>query len=133
MKLLIDNVLIIVDCVTQSKINTFYLIGLGVFVLRIAVPVILLIFGILDLIKVVTSGGDNDIISITKRLGMKLVLAAAVFLLPTMISILLNITSNEEDKTTVEEICILNATSSECRSKVNFDYISDPEVCYDEN
>ncbi len=129
MNLFINNLLII-DCMTQSKINTFYLLGLGVFVLRIAVPVVLLIFGIIDLIKVVTSGSDKEMMPVVKRLGIKFVLAAIVFLLPTFISILLNLTHTTSDKDDIEGICVLHATSSQCTNRVNFNYISDPEVCY---
>lgn len=130
MKLLINNLLFMTDCMTQSKINTFYLLGLGVFVLRIAVPVVLLIFGIIDLIKVVTSGSDKEMIPVVKRLGIKFVLAILVFLLPTFISILLNLTHTTSDKDNIEGICVLHATSSQCTNRVNFNYISDPGVCY---
>lgn len=127
----LSKCLFILDCITQSKINTFYLLGLGIFVLRIVVPMILLIFGIIDLIKVITSGSDNDMKSVVKLLGVKLVLAVLVFLLPTFISILLNITSNEDDKVTIEGVCVLHAISSKCRDQVNFNYISDPDACID--
>ena len=138
MNLFINNLLII-DCMNQSKINTFYLLGLGVFILRIAVPVVLLIFGIIDLIKVITteskvsSGNwsDDKMKTIIKRLGIKFVLATLVFLLPTFISILLNITSRSSDKDDIAGICVLHATSQKCRGSVNFNYISDPSACYD--
>ena len=122
------------DCVTQSKINTFYLLGLGVFALRIVVPVVLLIFGIIDLIKVITAEGGNVDVEIkahVKRLSTKFVLAFVVFILPTIISIILNVTDRESDMAGIEGICVLNATSSRCTSKVDFSYISDPTVCID--
>lgn len=127
-----NNFLFAADCMNQSKINTFYLLGLGVFILRIAVPVVLLIFGITDLIKVMTRDSEKEMISVIKRLGIKFVLAALVFLLPTFILILLKLTNTTSDKADIEFKCVLNATSSKCRSQVNFNYISDPIVCYGE-
>ena len=134
MKILVYSVLFMRNCVTQSKINTFYLLGLGVFALRIIVPVVLLIFGIIDLIKVITAAdidknAEVEIKKSVKRLSEKFVLAFIVFILPTLVSIVLNVTSRESDELSIEGVCVLHATSSKCKDRVDFSYISDPGVC----
>ena len=74
-----------------------HLFGIVIYVLRMVVPVTLLIFGIIDLIKVITTGGGSDEMKKhVKRLAEKFVLALVIFILPTIILLFLKITNNTD-------------------------------------
>ena len=78
-----------------EELKIIYLMGIIMFALRVAVPVILLIAGITDLIKAMTSNDEKDMKKIVTKLITKVVLAASVFLLPTLVVIILKMTNKE--------------------------------------
>ena len=67
----------------------FKLLGIAIIIIKIAIPIILIVFGMLDMGKAVTSGKDEDI---KKQLGSFLrraIAAVLVFFVPTIVGIIM--------------------------------------------
>ena len=101
-------------CSEPAMNNVLYLVGVVVAVIRIAVPVVLIVIGMVDLVKALTSQDDKQIKAATNLIVKRVVIAVAVFLVPTIIRLLMNVISQHE-----YESCINCVTSvwSGCKWK----------------
>ncbi len=91
----IINLLAFDFCEDSQVLEVARYIDIVVTVLFIIVPVVLLIVAITDLVKAVTSQKDDEIKKATSLLIKKVVAAAVIFLIPVIISLLLNVIGNE--------------------------------------
>lgn len=82
-------------CTDADVLGIVRYIDIVITVLFIVVPVVLLIVAITDLVKAITSQEDKEIKKATNLLIKKVVAAVAVFLLPIIIGLLLNVIGNE--------------------------------------
>lgn len=126
-ELLTNGLTLLYNCAEQSKINTFYLIGLIIYILKIAVPIILMVVGSIDLIKAITSQDNNALKSAATLLAKKAIIAVIIFLIPSIVILFSSITGFEDDWGDLGE-CVLKPT----KCSADFEYIQNPEVC-DEN
>lgn len=60
-------------------------VGYALLIFKIAIPLIIVALGILDLGKAVTSGKDDDIKKNTKSLGIRIAAGILIFLAPNII------------------------------------------------
>lgn len=74
--------------ICTGLVNILYLVGVVMFVLKIAIPIILIAVGSFDLVKAVTAQKDDDVKKAATSLAKKAVAAVAVFLIPTIVGLL---------------------------------------------
>lgn len=83
-------------CDNQDLLTILGYIKLVYLILQIAVPIVLLIMGTLDLLKAVTSGDEKAIKAATGMLGKRAGAAVAVFLLFIIIRLITRIVGGTE-------------------------------------
>ena len=71
-----------------------YYADIVVTALFVVVPVILLVVGITDLVKAITSQKDEEIKKASTLLVKKVVIAAVIFLSPVLVTLILNLIDN---------------------------------------
>ena len=67
------------------------IIGIAFMILKILIPVIIIVLGIIDLSKVVTSGDEKDIKDKSKSLAMRIAAGIVIFLVPSVVSVIFNL------------------------------------------
>lgn len=100
--------------------NIWQIVGYVLFAFKIAIPVLLIIFGMIDLGKAVIASKDDEIKKSVKGLTMRAIAAVAVFLIPTIIGFVMSLVSGftaAKDDFEVCKSCITNPYGSTCRGK----------------
>lgn len=82
-------------CYDSAPLMNFLHIVLVIF--KIVVPVLLIIFGMIDLGKAVVSSDEKAIKQSTSSLIKKLVAALVIFFLPTIVSAIVNLMGIQKD------------------------------------
>ncbi len=88
-------------------------IGYIVFIVKIIVPILLLIFGIIDLFKAVTGGKDGEIMKSVKSFAFRVIAGVLIFFVPTIISFVFSLVDGFDEVTSdynVCQTCILNVS-----------------------
>ena len=81
-----------VDCQTGSTlVNVIAIVRLVMNIICVAVPIIMILMGTIDLFKAVTAGKDDDIKKKQKALITRIIAGVLVFLVPTIVSVLMNL------------------------------------------
>ena len=99
--------------------NIWQVVGYALLVFKIVIPIILIVWGMLDLGRAVVAAKDDEIKKATKQLAMRAVAAVAIFFLPTIIGIVLGLVSNfassgaKEDFDTCRK-CMTSPNDSTC-------------------
>lgn len=71
--------------------NIWQILGYVVLVIKIVIPLLLIIFGMVDLGKAVVSSDDGAIKSATNSLIKRFIAAIAIFFVPTLVSAVFNL------------------------------------------
>ena len=74
-----------------KEMNVVYIIGIALLVIRIVVPLLLIIIGMIGLVKAMTKNDDRGIKSELKKLVPKLIAAIIIFILPSIIALILGL------------------------------------------
>ena len=82
-----------------------------------AVPVILIVMGMVDLVKALTSQDDKQIKSATNLLVKRVVIGIAVFLVPTIVRLVMSVISQNEFDQCGNIRCITSVWSNGCSWK----------------
>src|SRR5574344_2146734 len=69
-------------------------------IIQIAIPVIIILLGTLDLGKAVMAGEDKKIKEAQKMLIMRIIYGVAIFFVVTIVQIIFNFVGDAQDKTT---------------------------------
>lgn len=81
-----------VDCQPGSTlVNVIAIVRLVMNIICVAVPIIMILMGTIDLFKAVTAGKDDDIKKKQKALITRIIAGVLVFLVPTIVSVLMNL------------------------------------------
>lgn len=96
-------------------------VGIVLWIFKIAIPVIIVIMGIMDLGKAVTASKDDEIKKAMKQLAVRLVSGVLIFFIPTIIMFVFRImtefnTIEGQTGFTICEACILSPTGATCNS-----------------
>lgn len=94
-------------------------IGIAVWILKVAIPIIVFAMGMIDLGKAATAGKDDEIKKCMKQLGVRIIAGVLIFFVPTIIMFVFRIITEFNDIEgnvgfNVCEACILRPTSSDC-------------------
>lgn len=102
-----------------STANIWYVVGLVVLIIKIVIPLLLIILGMVDLGKAVVSSDDKAISKSVSSLVKRFIAAVVVFFIPTIVSALFNALSlmSEQDQADYNKCvqCVTNA-NGECKS-----------------
>ena len=101
-------------CLRSSAIWQF--VGYGLFALKIVIPLIIIIFGIIDFAKATVSSDDKGIKNAAMSLFRRLIVGIAIFFIPTIVSVAFNLIDNVANLEGIEECeeCLFNPTGSTC-------------------
>ena len=107
-------------CVRTSEIWQF--VGYGLFALKILVPIIIIIFGVIDFAKATVSNDDGAIKKAAGALVRRAVVGVCIFFIPTIVKVIFDVVQNVTG--TLEgidacETCLLTPTSGECDGYIN--------------
>ncbi len=107
--LLLDGAAAANFCRSTQEIWKF--IGYVVMVLKILIPVIIIILGIIDLGKAVISGKDDEIKKSTTALMMRLIIGIVVFFVPSIVRAVFGLVDNYNEVKGPANVCINCVTS----------------------
>lgn len=100
-----------------STANIWQIIGYVMLIFRIAIPILLIIYGALDLGKAVIASKDDEIKKATKGLTMRAIAAIAIFLIPTIISFIFGMVTGfteAKDDFDICKACITSPNGTTC-------------------
>lgn len=101
--------------------NIWQIIGYVLLVFKIAIPVLLIIFGMIDLGKAVIASKEDEIKKATGSLVRRAIAAVVIFLLPTIIGFIMTLvtdfTSNAKEDFDVCKSCITSPNGNDCKGK----------------
>lgn len=101
--------------------NVWQLVGTGIMLLKILIPIVLIVNGIIILGKAVISDDEKDMKNGWKMIIKKFVVAAVIFFLPTIISAMFGIVNgfnDLRDDYNVCRKCITSPNGDFCKNKV---------------
>lgn len=81
-------------CEEVGVLKTFKIIGYALYIIKIIVPLLLIIFGTIDLVKAIVAKDSN--VSI-KAFVMRIVIAVIIFLVPTILDLLISLVDEMSD------------------------------------
>ncbi len=84
------------DGFCANTANIWQIVGYVLLVFKIVIPVLLIIFGMIDLGKAVIASKDDEIKKATKGLAMRALAAVVIFLIPTIVVYIMGLVSNFE-------------------------------------
>ena len=80
-------------------------IGYIVFIMKIIIPLVIIIFGMIDLFKAVTGGKDVEVSKTLKVLLFRLIAGVSIFFIPSIVSFIFSLVDGFSDVTKEFEIC----------------------------
>lgn len=104
--------------------NIWQIAGYVLLVFKIVIPLLLIIFGMIDLGKAVIASKEDEIKKATGSLARRAIATVVIFLLPTIIGFLMGIITNftnsgaESDFATCKT-CITNPNGNECKTSAD--------------
>lgn len=81
------------------------LVGRVLLVFKIVIPILLIIFGMMDLGKAVVAAKDDEIKKATKQLAMRAVAGIVIFFVPTLVGFIFTLVDGFADVSADYEIC----------------------------
>ena len=99
--------------------NIWQIVGYVLLVFKIVIPILLIIFGIIDLGKAVIASKDDEIKKATGSLVKRAIAAVIIFLLPTIVTFIMGVISDftnsgAKDDFNVCRTCISRPNNEEC-------------------
>lgn len=72
-------------CSNSRVLGAFKIVGMGITIVKIIVPIIIILYGMWDLFNIVTSGKDDAIKENAMKFLRRLIIGALVFFVPTIL------------------------------------------------
>lgn len=100
--------------------NIWQIVGIALLIFKIVIPILLIIWGMLDLGKAVIASKDDEVKKSVKSLAMRAVSAVIIFFIPTIVSLVMGLISNFNESAKEDwqvcRSCITNPNdpSSDC-------------------
>lgn len=104
--------------------NLWQIVGWVLLVFKIIIPILLIVFGMLDLGKAVVASKDDEIKKAGKSLGFRAASAIVIFLIPTIIGFIMGFVSDFKSsgaKTDFDicQKCIVRPNGNACINAAN--------------
>lgn len=87
-------------CSSAGVADLFGLLGLFITIFKIVIPILLIIFGMLDMGKAVTAGKDDEIKKSALTFLRRIVAAVLVFFIPSIVGLVMSLINNSNVGTT---------------------------------
>ncbi len=104
----------------NTTLKVFQVIGYILFILKILVPIIIIILGIIEFGKAALSGDEKANTTSFKTLMMKIVAGIMIFFIPTVLDFALSMVQGTKDVALKYEgctTCMLDPFSEDCKPK----------------
>ncbi len=104
-------------CVTTSA--TWQLVGYFLFALKVVIPVVIIILGIMDFVNALIAKEDSGISKATKSLIVRFVMGIAIFFVPLIISVGFHLVASAStflQKADTCQTCLLQPFNSSCEA-----------------
>lgn len=101
----------------QKTASMWQVVGYGLYALKIVIPLLIIILGIVDFTKAILSNDEAAINKKVSTLIQRVIMGVVIFLIPTIISIIMDIipkTDEVNDNIEACETCLLKPFSEEC-------------------
>ena len=86
------------DTLCEELEPVLRIVGIAIFIIKVVVPIMLIIVGMLDMAKAVTEKDENKIKDAQHKLIKKAIAAVLVFLVVTIVGVLMNLIGAEDYK-----------------------------------
>lgn len=99
----------------SDSVSIWYTLGMFLLVFKIVIPVLLIVFGMIDLGKAVISSDDKAVSKAAKSLLNRVIAGICIFFVPTIVSILFKMVGSfgeVKDQFDICANCISNPTNS---------------------
>lgn len=105
-------------CVRTSPIWQFG--GYILFVLKILIPLIIIVLGIIDYAKAMTSNDDASLKKTTKSLALRFISGVVIFFIPTLVHVIFDIIGNVVNLDGIDacQTCLLTPLNNSCDSYI---------------
>ena len=106
--------------ICQETIKTWQIIGIFLTIIKIIIPLIIIIFGTIDVGKIITSKPEDEAKLVIKKITNRLIAALIVFLIPNLINASLRLFTNYKEQLDYAECdeCFTKPTSSNCKTYI---------------
>lgn len=116
--------LIMAPSVCSSLAPVWQIVGWVLWVFKIVIPIIIIIFGMLDLGKAVVASKDDEIKKSVKQLALRAIAGIVIFFLPTLVGAVFGLVgefSSDPYKAEYEicRKCITKPGSDDCKTSVD--------------
>lgn len=106
----------------KDSANVQALVGKVLFVFKIVIPLLLIIFGMIDLGKAVIGSDEKDIKKATTSIIRRLIAAIVIFLIPTIVGAVFNLVDDFSDNIKTDynicKDCLVSPYGTKCESHV---------------
>ena len=100
---------------TTGLLSVFGVVGNIISFIKIAVPIILILMGSIDLTKAVMASKDDDIKKAQSTLIKRAIIGVVIFFIPTIVTLLLNLINQNSDNACMS--CITSPGQEQCKVK----------------
>lgn len=100
-----------------NSANIWQTLGYILMVFKIVIPIILIVFGMIDLGKAVVASKDDEIKKATKSLAMRAIASIVIFFIPTLVGIVMGLVGTFgtiQDDFQICKTCIADPTDDDC-------------------
>lgn len=115
--------LIMAPSVCSDLAPIWQIIGWVLFVFKIVIPIVIIIFGMIDLGKAVVASKDDEIKKSVKSLAMRAIAGIVIFFIPTLVGAIFGLVGEFKEKEYKDEYdkckhCIVSPGGSNCNTAV---------------
>lgn len=98
--------------------NVWQIVGYFLMVFKIVIPILLIIWGMIDLGKAVVESKDDAIKKNTKMLAMRAIAAVIIFFIPTIVGMLMGLIGSFSDVQEDWKVCrsCITSPNGDCKA-----------------
>jgi len=104
----------------NNALKAFQIIGYILFVIKILIPIIIIVLGVIDFGKAALSGDEKANTTSFKTLMMRIITGVMIFFIPTVLDFTLSLVQGTKDSMSKYEgctKCMLDPFSEDCKPK----------------
>lgn len=104
----------------NTTLKVFQVIGYILFILKILVPIIIIVLGVIEFGKAALSGDEKANTTSFKTLMMRIITGVTIFFIPTILDFALSLVQGTKDAASKYDVCttcMLDPFSEDCKPK----------------
>ena len=123
----LNGMYLMVDCASQAMVNVSSIIGYVIWGIKVAVPIILIVVGMIELGTAVAQKGEDEVKKAQKSLIKKAIMGVVIFLIPTLVQLIMQVLSSDDWKGCMT--CINHPNNAEFSPKADKDDENAVDTC----